>query len=292
MQELVSIIVPTYNRSHLIGEAIQSVIDQSYENWELIIVDDGSTDDTRKRVEEFKDDRIRYYFIEHSGIIGNVRNVGLRYVRGDYIAFLDSDDIWLPNKLDYQLSLLKKYPHTSFVFGHGEHFGKEATPTPELEKLFVGNVFLPFLFEERFIFYMPTFLFQKEVLNKVTTLDESLIYTDDVDFFLRIAYPFVGIFSNAIIARIRKQEKSHSQSNELDAYDEYLVMLEKHLHEGRLTSKQFAQLASIHHYKLGLIYFANRESKRASKEFRNHIQLNPLGWKGWIRLVQSFFISE
>jgi len=109
MQELVSIIVPTYNRSHLIGEAIQSVIDQSYENWELIIVDDGSTDDTRKRVEEFKDDRIRYYFIEHSGIIGNVRNVGLRYVRGDYIAFLDSDDIWLPNKLDYQLSLLKKY---------------------------------------------------------------------------------------------------------------------------------------------------------------------------------------
>jgi len=289
MQELVSIIVPTYNRGHLIGETIQSVIDQSYTNWELIIVDDGSTDDTKKRIEELKDNRLRYYSIEHCGIIGAVRNRGMNNARGEYIAFLDSDDLWQPDKLDYQLSLLKNNPKASFAFGHGEQFGNGATPTPELEIFFVGNVFLPFLFEERFIFYVPTFLFKKGVLNKITNIDESLFYASDIDFFLRMAYTFEGTFSHNIVARIRKQEKSHSQSNELDAYDEYLVMLKKHLRENRLTPKQFALLASKHHYKLGLLHLRSRKSKRATKEFQNHIHLNPLGWKGWIRLFQSFF---
>jgi glycosyltransferase involved in cell wall biosynthesis len=292
MQDLVSIIVPTYNRGHLIAETIQSVLNQSYQNWELIIVDDGSNDETKGRVEEFKDIRLKYYFIEHTGVIGAVRNVGMSHARGAYIAFLDSDDLWLPDKLDYQLSFLRKNPESSFVFGHGEHFGSGATPTPELENFFVGKVFIFFLFEKRFIFYVPTLLFKKEVLNKISTIDESLFYAGDIDFFLRMAYSFKGIFSNNIVTRIRKGDKSHSQSNELNAYDEYLLMLNKHRCENRLTSKQFSQLASEHHYRLGLIYFDLEKSKKARKEFLNHIQLNPLSWKGWIRLVQSFFKSE
>jgi glycosyltransferase involved in cell wall biosynthesis len=284
--------VPTYNRRHLIGETIQSVIDQSYKNWELIIVDDGSTDDTKRKIEEFKNDRIRYFFIEHRGVIGAVRNNGINYARGEFIAFLDSDDLWQPDKLNYQLSLLKEFPQASFVFGHGEQFGKGATPTPELEKSFVGNVFLPFLFEERFIFYVPTLLFKKEILYKIKTIDESLFYAGDIDFFLRMAYTFEGIFNHTIVARIRKQEQSHSQSNELNAYDEYLLMLKKHFRESRLTSKQFSRLALKHHYKVGLLYLSYGKSKRATKEFQSHIRLNPLGWKGWIRLVQSFLKIE
>ena len=94
---LVSVIIPTYNRVHLIGETIQSVIDQSYTNWELIIIDDGSTDDSENVINEFNDNRIRYYTIQHCGILGKVRNVGLSHSKGDYIAFLDSDEIWLPH---------------------------------------------------------------------------------------------------------------------------------------------------------------------------------------------------
>jgi glycosyltransferase involved in cell wall biosynthesis len=292
MQELVSIIVPTYNRGHLIGETIQSVINQSYTNWELIIVDDGSTDDTKKRVEEFKNDRLRYYFIEHCGIIGEARNRGMNYASGDYIAFLDSDDLWQPDKLDYQLSLLNQYPQSSFVFGHGEQFGKGATPTPELEKFFIGNVFRPFLLEERFIFYVPTLLFKKQTLNKIVSIDENLCFAGDIDFFLRMAFFFDGIFSHEVVVKIRKQELSHSQSNELRAYDEYLLMLEKHRLENQLTQKEFAQVASKYHYKLGLLYLRIKKSKRAVKEFQSYVRLNPLGWKGWIRVVQSFIKSE
>jgi glycosyltransferase involved in cell wall biosynthesis len=289
MQKLVSIIVPTYNRGHLIVETIQSVINQRYTSWELIIVDDGSNDDTKKQVGEFKDDRIKYFFIEHSGVIGAVRNAGMKYARGEYIAFLDSDDLWLPNKLEYQLALLEKHSEASFIFGHGEHFGNGATPTPDLEKFFVGQIFHPFLFERRFIFYVPTLLFKKEVLGEIANIDESLFYAGDIDFFLRMAYSFEGIFSNDIIVRIRKQEISHSQGNELNAYDDYLKMLTKHLNEKRLTPKQFSQLASRHNYKLGLIHLRSGNSKRARKEFQKCIQLNLLGWKAWIRFIQSFF---
>ncbi len=287
MNEIVSVIVPTYNRANLIGETIQSVIDQSYRNWELIIVDDGSADDTKKRIEEFNDERIRYFIIEHCGIIGKVRNEGMNLARGEYIAFLDSDDLWQWNKLDYQLLLLKKNPQASFVFGHGEQFGNGATSTPELETLFIGNVFLPFLLEARFIFYVPTLLFKKEALKKIMKIDESLVNAGDIDFFLRMAYYFDGIFSNDLVAKIRKHGQSHSQDNEPVAYDEYLIMLKKHLFEKRLTLKQFSQVASKYHYKLGLFYLHDGKSKRAKKEFQNHINLAPLSWKGWARLVQS-----
>jgi len=287
MQKLVSIILPTYNRGHLITETMQSVVDQSYSNWELIIVDDGSTDQTKYRIEEFNDARIQYHVIEHSGVIGKVRNCGMNYAKGGYIAFLDSDDLWQSDKLEYQLSLLEENFRASFVFGNGEQFGNGATPAPELEKLFVGNVFLPFLSEERFIFYVPTLLFKKDVLKRTLSIDETLVNAGDIDFFLRMAYAFEGVFSNDLVVRIRKEEKSHSQDNELDAYDEYLTMLKKHLNENRLTTQQFAQVASKYHYKLGLFYLRQRESKRAAAEFLRHNNLNPLAWKGWIRHTQS-----
>ncbi len=287
MDGLVSVIVPTYNRAHLITETIQSVINQRYKNWELIIVDDGSTDDSQKRIKEFNDERIRYFAIPHCGIIGKVRNEGMSRARGEYIAFLDSDDLWQLNKLDYQLSLFKTNPQALFVFGHGEQFGNGATPTPELEFLFVGDVFLPFLLEARFIFYVPTLLFRKEVLKKIISIDETLANAGDIDFFLRMAFYYDGIFSNDIVVKIRKHGQSHSQDNELKAYDEYLVMIKKHLDEKRLTPKQFVRIASRYHYKLGLFYLGCGESKRATNEFFQHINLKPLGGKGWIRLVQS-----
>lgn len=292
MSPTVSVIIPTYNRAHLIDESLKSVFEQTFVDWEIIVVDDGSTDDTMDRIKEYDDDRIRYYRIEHCGVIGTVRNVGIKNAHGKFIAFLDSDDLWQPSKLDYQLSLLNENPQASFVFGHGQQFGNSATATPELEKFFLGNVFKPFLLEGRFIFYVPTLLFKREVLDKISFIDESLFYSGDIDFFLRIAYAFEGIFSQNIVVRIRKQEMSHSLNDELSAYKEYLVMLKKHFHENRLKPKQFIQLARRHHYKLGLLLLSDGKSKRARQEFWNYIRLNPLSFKGWIRFAQSLTTAD
>ncbi len=94
---LISVIIPTYNRANFLGEAIESVLSQTYKNLEVIIIDDGSTDDTRQLIEKYTDKRIIYLYQEHGGTSA-ARNKGIQEAKGEYIAFLDSDDIWLSPK--------------------------------------------------------------------------------------------------------------------------------------------------------------------------------------------------
>lgn len=97
---LVSIIMPSWNTERFIAETIQSVINQTYTNWELLIVDDCSTDNTDEVVASFKDDRIKYFHNEKNSGAALTRNRAMREARGEWIAFLDSDDLWMPEKLE------------------------------------------------------------------------------------------------------------------------------------------------------------------------------------------------
>src|SRR5690606_30975219 len=148
---LVSIIIPTYNRATLIGETIKSVLDQTYTNWELIIVDDGSIDDTRNIVSKFRSTKIKYYYVEHSGLVGAVRNYGIRQASGEYIAFHDSDDLWVKNKLEFQLDLLSQFPESKFIISNAVEFGAGSKLPRECENLFAGSLFWPMLEGKRFI---------------------------------------------------------------------------------------------------------------------------------------------
>ena len=109
---LVSIIMPSWNTAKFIGETIQSVIDQTYTNWELLIVDDCSTDNTDEVVASFKDVRIRYFHNEKNLGAALTRNRALREAKGEWIAFLDSDDLWMPEKLENQINFMKKNGYT------------------------------------------------------------------------------------------------------------------------------------------------------------------------------------
>ena len=104
---LVSVIMPSWNTDRFIGESIQSVINQTYTNWELIIVDDCSTDSTDNVVASYKDDRIRYLKNEKNSGAALTRNRALREAKGEWIAFLDSDDLWMPEKLEKQSNFMK-----------------------------------------------------------------------------------------------------------------------------------------------------------------------------------------
>ena len=108
MKGLVSIIMPSYNTANYINKSIQSVINQTYQNWELLIVDDCSTDNTDAIVDEFQDKRIRYIKNEKNSGAAISRNRALREAKGRWIAFLDSDDLWKPEKLEKQIQFMKK----------------------------------------------------------------------------------------------------------------------------------------------------------------------------------------
>jgi glycosyltransferase involved in cell wall biosynthesis len=111
---LVSVVIPTYNRAHLIGRAIESVLDQTYQPVEVIVVDDGSSDNTREVVERY-DPRVRYIRQANAGA-ATARNTGLRVARGEFLALLDSDDEWFPWKLEAQVRVLDRYPEIGMVW--------------------------------------------------------------------------------------------------------------------------------------------------------------------------------
>lgn len=124
---LVSVIMPSWNTGKFIAESIQSVIDQTYENWELIIVDDCSTDNTDEVVAKFRDKRIRYFKNEKNSGAALSRNRALREARGEWIAFLDSDDLWNSDKLEHQINFMNKHGYT-LSYTEYEKIDEESKP--------------------------------------------------------------------------------------------------------------------------------------------------------------------
>jgi glycosyltransferase involved in cell wall biosynthesis len=284
---VVSIIMPIFNRIHLIGETIQSVLNQSFARWELIVVDDGSTDDVGVVIRDFSDERIRYYPITHSGCLWKVREFGTRQAVGKYISFLDSDDLWLPHKLEFQLSLLSEHPEAGFTFSHGEQFGAEAIPPPSMEKIFVGDIFRAQLIEERFVLYPTSFFFRSEVLRSVGTPDQS-ISGGDINYFLRIAHQYPGIFSGEKLVKIRKHDQNISLEREFIFSRENLAMYRSFHNEGLISRKDYEMISSKQSYKLGILYLKKNRPGDAIKGFLDYVRLRPLHYKGWGRLAQSF----
>jgi len=105
----ISVIIPTFNREKLIGNSIKSVLNQTLKNFELIIVDDGSTDNTKEVVDKFQDKRIKYIKLDTNQGASNARNIGIKNAKGKYMSFQDSDDIFYPNKLEIQLNNIIKF---------------------------------------------------------------------------------------------------------------------------------------------------------------------------------------
>jgi glycosyltransferase involved in cell wall biosynthesis len=109
MNDLISIVIPTFNRSKFLERAIDSIFSQTYKNWELIVVDNSSTDDTRDMLKKFSGDKLSVFTVNNHGVIGYSRNIGIKKAKGRFIAFLDSDDWWTEDKLSRVIDALHKY---------------------------------------------------------------------------------------------------------------------------------------------------------------------------------------
>lgn len=127
MNDLVSIITPTYNCGRFIADTIRSVLAQTYSHWEMIIVDDCSTDDTTAVVSEFSDDRIQYHRLSQNSGAAVARTVAMEKASGTYMAFLDSDDLWMPDKLEKQLKFMSSHGY-AFTCTAYDHIAENGAP--------------------------------------------------------------------------------------------------------------------------------------------------------------------
>lgn len=194
-QPLVSVVIPTHNRAHCLERSISSVLNQTHREIEVIVVDDCSTDNTDFLIKSFSDERLQYIKLQKKSGACAARNVGILHSSGDYIAFQDSDDEWLPNKLELQIELLRFAPvSVGLVYGR---FYKIANGRqlcrPNMRNLPEGNV-LAHLLKDNFV-GTPVMVVRRECFDKVGLFDEQLRRFQDWEFVIRVAdsYEFRAI---------------------------------------------------------------------------------------------------
>lgn len=207
-KDMVSIIIPTYNRGYIIERAIQSILCQTYEAFELLIVDDGSTDDTEDVVSKIPDERIRYIKCEKNEGPSAARNEGVRQSRYSYIAFHDSDDEWVADKLEKQMKVLKEADadtgmvYCSYQTDDGRVFPLDCFS----QEVRQGNIF-PHLLRANMV-GTPTMLLRKECFVKVGGFCENLRCLEDYEFVLRFAHEYKIAYIDEHLLQVHKSENS------------------------------------------------------------------------------------
>lgn len=190
---LITVIIPTYNRADKLHRAIDSVQKQTYTNLEILIVDDGSTDNTRAVVEALgaKDDRIRYICMPQNGGASAARNEGVKQAQGELIAFQDSDDFWKPDKLEKQMAYWQRHPEFSMIycayFMRMDERDGYIVPDGEREEL-EGDIF-PWLLCRNSI-GTPTMLMKKESFLEAGGFDTGLRSLEDWEFAIRFSQKY------------------------------------------------------------------------------------------------------
>ncbi len=189
---MVSVVIPTFNRLTRLLKAIQSVRAQTFRDWELIVVDDGSTDGTPAAVTGLGDPRVRCVHIARGGV-SRARNVGFRSSRYDWISFLDSDDLWFPQKLERQLEALECEPSRRVVYTNEIWIrnGKRLNPKKKHRKM-SGWMFRPSL--ALCLISPSSVMMHRSVLSEIGLFDESFRVCEDYELWLRLTSRFPVLF--------------------------------------------------------------------------------------------------
>ncbi|HLF46404.1 MAG TPA: glycosyltransferase family 2 protein [Chitinophagaceae bacterium] len=285
----VSIIMPTHNRASLITASIESIRNQTFSNWELIIVDDGSTDETAEIISQYKDERIHFYKTERTGKVGKIKNIGLEKSSGDYIAFNDSDDLWHPEKLGKQVAVLLEYPDAGFCLTGGYNFNIPGKPVNyfyrQSEGITYGNVFIN-CFRSQVAAFSQALLFKKECISLSGTFKEEKSFSD-VDFIFNLAFHFKAVILYESLVYRRLHDNNYITPN-----------WEKSNAEGIEIVNSFRENLPVAVYRNALFriyinfgekYLSFRQRKKAIRMFLKAWQYHPLSLMPIKKSVKALF---
>ena len=276
----VSVIVPTYNRAHLVTETIDSILAQTFKDFELIVIDNESGDNTEEVIRSYTDERIRYFRHQNNGLVAVNRNYGISKANGEYIAFCDDDDLWMPEKLERQVKLLDLNKELGLVYSNSyimdANGNLERDTLLSKSKLFRGNVFDK-LFQGNFI-PMLTVVIRREVLSKVGGFSPKYIIAQDYDLWLRIAEYYPIDFTEEPLAKYRIHGGSASRNLELVIKEGFQLIeywLEKKANSERGFRGKAKQKQANLHVSLIVYYLRNHHNQKAISESVNLVKLFP-----------------
>jgi len=235
----VSVIIPTHNRARIVGEAIDSVLSQGYDDFELIVVDDGSTDRTEGLVASYFP-RLSYLYQRHRGVSA-ARNLGIASARGEYISFLDSDDLWLKEKLASQMRYMESHPACLICYTDEIWIRKGVRVNPmNKHRKYSGMIFeqcLPLC-----IVSPSSVLIARTLLDDVGLFDETLEVCEDYDLWLRIAARYPLAFINTPLI-IKRGGHADQLSRKYTGQDRFRIQVLAKLLEGDFISPRQRELA-------------------------------------------------
>jgi len=280
---IISVVIPAYNAERTILETIESVQKQTFSDFEVVVIDDGSTDRTSELVKSIGDERIKVFSYPNGGMC-TARNRGVSHATGDFIAPLDSDDLWTADKLELQLAALQKHPDAGVAYSWTSDFidGQEEISCAYDPVLFEGNI-LPELLIRNFLNSGSNPLIRRKAIESVGEFDPACTLCADWDFYLRLAlyWPFVVVPKY----QIRYRLSPYSSSAKVQAIEkDGLFTIEK------VYSMVPPELQSLKGQTLGDFYqYCAQQYLRYGKNVSEVNQAAPRIWKAICLYPQTLF---
>jgi glycosyltransferase involved in cell wall biosynthesis len=278
----VSVIIPTHNRAEFLRSAITSVLNQTFQDFEIIVIDDASKDHTREIIANFNDARIKAIHNQVSKGAAGARNIGIMNSNCEYIAFLDDDDEWLPEKLKIQTCLLDNSP---------QEVGGVCTGCFTIEKA-SGGVLSEYnpkrndLVKENFI-TTSSILLRRECFKKCGLFDESMPTSSDCDMWIRISKTFSFNIIKSCLIKYHIHENSLTFDYEKKAKG-LEILLEKHDDFFKNNPKSYSK----RYLHLGILYCYKGEIQKGRKAFRKSMRMNPFEIRSCFNFSLSLLGAE
>jgi glycosyltransferase involved in cell wall biosynthesis len=267
MQPVLTIIIPTYNRADFLRESIHSVLSQTFADYELIVVDDGSSDHTEDVVREFP--RIHYVACSENSGVSHARNLGIKLARGRYVCFLDSDDLWIKNKLEVQIRWMEAHTECQVCYTDEIWIRKGVRVNPmNKHRKHSGDIFSHSLL--LCIVSPSSVLMRSSLFDEVGLFDEGLPACEDYDLWLRISlkYPVHFIAEKLIVKQGGHEDQLSTKYWGMDRFR--VIALEKLLKEPSLNDEKRGLVVKTLVQKCGILIqgFCKRGKAEEAEHYR------------------------
>ncbi|MFH1359470.1 MAG: glycosyltransferase [Candidatus Omnitrophota bacterium] len=275
---LVSIIIPSFNRAKLLQRAIQSVLRQTYQNFEVIVVDDASTDHTREVVLGFSDPRLRYIRNEKNLKGPRSRNIGIKQARGEYISLLDDDDEFLPEKIEKEVNKFRDAPEEVGVVYCGHSFVVNNKIAKIMLPQYRGDV--SEITWRHPVLSLPAALIKKKCFEKSGLFDETFVSCQDWDLWIRVAQHcrFDYINESLLNVYMHGGEISTNIQNRVFGIER---ILDKYAYEYQKRKKTHSLLLK----RLGFLYLLKGDRPKGSQRFKESFCRDPLALRNYVMFV-------